>query len=144
MQDSEDLSIYIHIPFCKKKCKYCDFLSAPASDRVQEEYFHALLEEMTAQAKEYSHQVVRSVYIGGGTPSVAGPKRLCKVMETLFSHFTVAENAEISMEVNPGTVTGEDLSAYQRAGVNRISIGLQSAHNEDLALLGRIHSVEDF
>lgn len=144
MNESEELSIYIHIPFCKKKCKYCDFLSAPASDRVQEEYFHALLEEMTARAKEYFHQVVRSVYIGGGTPSVAGPKRLCQVMETLFSHFTMAENAEISMEVNPGTVTGEDLSAYQRAGVNRISIGLQSAHNEELALLGRIHSFEDF
>lgn len=144
MNESEELSIYIHIPFCKKKCKYCDFLSAPASDRVQEEYFHALLAEMSAQAKEYSHHVVRSVYIGGGTPSVADTKRLCHALETLFSHFTVAENAEISMEINPGTVTVEALSAYYRAGVNRISIGLQSAHDEELALLGRIHSYEDF
>lgn len=144
MNESEELSIYIHIPFCKKKCKYCDFLSAPATDRVQEEYLYALLEEITAQAEQYSHRVVRSIYIGGGTPSVVNPKRLCHILESLFSHFSVAENVEISMELNPGTVTEGALLAYRKAGVNRVSIGLQSAHNEELALLGRIHSYEDF
>lgn len=144
MNQSEELSIYIHIPFCKQKCKYCDFLSAPASDRVQEEYLHALLGEITAQAGQYSHRVVRSVYIGGGTPSVVKPEWICHILETLFSNFTVAENAEISMELNPGTVTKESLNAYRRAGINRISIGLQSAHDKELALLGRIHSFEDF
>ncbi|MCH5275813.1 MAG: oxygen-independent coproporphyrinogen III oxidase [Lachnospiraceae bacterium] len=144
MNQSEALSIYIHIPFCKQKCKYCDFLSAPASDRVQEEYLHALLGEMIAQAGQYSHRVVHSIYIGGGTPSVVEPNWICHILKTLFSNFTVAENAEISMELNPGTVTKESLNAYHRAGINRISIGLQSAHDKELALLGRIHGFEDF
>lgn len=144
MNESEELSIYIHIPFCKQKCKYCDFLSAPATDRVQEEYLYALLGEITAQAALYSERIVRSIYIGGGTPSVIKPEWICRILEALFDRFTVAEDAEISMELNPGTVSEEGLLVYRRAGVNRVSIGLQSAHDTELKLLGRIHSYEDF
>lgn len=144
MHDSEELSIYIHIPFCKQKCKYCDFLSAPASDREQEEYLHALLGELTSQTGQYSNRIVRSIYIGGGTPSVIKPKWICSILEVLFSRFMVAEDAEISMELNPGTVSEEALHAYRKAGVNRVSIGLQSVHDAELKLLGRIHSYEDF
>lgn len=144
MNESEELSIYIHIPFCKQKCKYCDFLSAPASDREQEEYLHALLGEITSQAGQYSKRTVRSVYIGGGTPSIIKPEWLCRILEVLFGVFTVAKDTEISMELNPGTVTRDALLAYRNAGVNRVSIGLQSANNKELALLGRIHSYEDF
>ena len=144
MHDSKELSIYIHIPFCKQKCKYCDFLSAPATDREQEEYLHALLGEITAQAGQYSECIVRSIYIGGGTPSVVKPEWICRILEVLFNCFTVVEDAEISMELNPGTVTEDALSAYRRGGINRISIGLQSVHDTELKLLGRIHSYEDF
>ena len=144
MNESEELSIYIHIPFCKQKCKYCDFLSAPASDRVREEYLHALVGEIAAQAGRYSNRTVRSIYIGGGTPSVVKPEWICHILEELFCRFTVAENAEISMELNPGTASEEALIAYRKAGVNRVSIGLQSVHDAELKLLGRIHSYEDF
>lgn len=144
MNQSEALSIYIHIPFCKKKCKYCDFLSAPAPDRVQEEYLGALLGEITAKAGLYSHRIVRSIYIGGGTPSTVKPEWICRLLKVLFSHFAVTEDAEISVEINPGTVTKEALSVYRRSGINRISIGLQSAHDKELELLGRIHCYEDF
>lgn len=144
MNESQDISIYIHIPFCKQKCKYCDFLSAPASDRVQEDYLRALIGEVSMQAELYAKRIVRSIYIGGGTPSAVDPKWICRILEVLFSQYTVSKNAEVSMELNPGTITREALRAYYIAGVNRVSIGLQSAHNEELALLGRIHTYEDF
>lgn len=144
MNESQDISIYIHIPFCKQKCKYCDFLSAPASDRVQEDYLRALIGEVSMQAELYAKRIVRSIYIGGGTPSAVDPKWIGRILEVLFSQYTVSKNAEVSMELNPGTITREALRAYYIAGVNRVSIGLQSAHNEELALLGRIHTYEDF
>ncbi|MGN1147331.1 MAG: radical SAM family heme chaperone HemW [Lachnospiraceae bacterium] len=138
------LSIYIHIPFCIKKCKYCDFLSAPADSRTQEEYLHALIQEIRAESGKYRDFEVKTVFIGGGTPTAVDPAGLCKVIKAVTSSFSMAENAEISMEANPGTVTEEALALYRHAGINRLSIGLQSADDKELQMLGRIHSYEDF
>lgn len=138
------LSIYIHIPFCIRKCNYCDFLSAPADDRVQEEYLHILKEEIRMSADQYSGHEVQTVYIGGGTPSAVDPERLCGIVESLWKLFSVAADAEVSMEVNPGTVKEEALYRYKRAGINRLSIGLQSVNDKELKLLGRIHDYNAF
>lgn len=138
------ISIYIHIPFCIKKCKYCDFLSAPAKKTVQEEYLLALKQEMIGEAEKYKDYTVKTVYIGGGTPSVVDPDGLCGIIKKLFEYYRVEEDAELSMEINPGTVNPDSLQKYRKAGINRLSIGLQSTHNRELELLGRIHTYEDF
>lgn len=155
------LSIYIHIPFCMKKCRYCDFLSAPAGEETQEEYVHALLKEIEYWGKLLFGVRIKSVYIGGGTPSVLREELIKKVLCKLIKAFpdmnretkrkknpyrkeSECKAPEISIEVNPGTVTEDKLKAYKQAGINRISIGLQSADREELKLLGRIHTYEDF
>ena len=115
-----NISIYIHIPFCLKKCKYCDFLSAPASKPVQEAYLHALTEEIIQKSIQYKAYVVNTIYIGGGTPSVVEAGLLCNLLHTLFMHYCIKENAEISMEINPGTVTKDTLKLYKEAGINRL------------------------
>ena len=143
-QIMKSLSIYIHIPFCIRKCNYCDFLSAPADSRTQEVYLCALKEEIRANRNTYKDYVVKTVFIGGGTPTAVAPSLLCEVIAELFTCFQVDPDAEISMEANPGTVSKEALLSYKSAGVNRLSIGLQSADNEELKLLGRIHTYEDF
>lgn len=148
MLTNSSLSLYIHIPFCIKKCRYCDFLSAPAGEETQKKYVHALLKEIEYWGKELSGARIKSVYIGGGTPSVlsAGLMAvvLCKLKEVFPDIIKMETEPEISIEVNPGTVTEEKLKAYKDAGINRISIGLQSAAAEELKLLGRIHAYEDF
>lgn len=140
----KELSIYIHIPFCIKKCHYCDFLSAPADDAAQEEYLHALIREIQTEAAKYKEYRVVTIFIGGGTPTAVNPELLCNVLATVKAYFVVGEDAEISMEANPGTVTKDSLLQYRAAGVNRLSIGLQSAKDNELILLGRIHSYADF
>lgn len=140
----KELSIYIHIPFCIKKCHYCDFLSAPADRPAQEEYLHALIKEIQTEATKYRDYAVSTVFIGGGTPTAVDAKLLCKVLAILRENFVIREDAEISMEANPGTVSKESLVMYRQAGINRLSIGLQSAKDSELALLGRIHTYEDF
>lgn len=143
-QIMKPISIYIHIPFCIKKCNYCDFLSAPADSRMQEEYLRILIQEIRREAVKYRAYTVVTVFVGGGTPTAVEPALLCEVLKTIREEFTIAQEAELSMEVNPGTVKAESLRQYKEAGINRLSIGLQSADNEELALLGRIHSYEDF
>ncbi|MDE6128108.1 MAG: radical SAM family heme chaperone HemW [Lachnospiraceae bacterium] len=138
------MSIYIHIPFCIKKCNYCDFLSAPADCRTQEEYLRALEGEIQKQAKHYRDYAVKTVYIGGGTPSVVPCEQLCHMLQVLASAFQVDKGAEVSMEANPGTLDRESLFHYREAGINRLSMGLQSADDRELARLGRIHSYADF
>ncbi len=138
------LSIYVHIPFCVKKCNYCDFLSGVADGQKREEYMQSLLKEIEAESVKYKDYSVMSVYIGGGTPSVVLPERIRDVMETVRASYRLEEDAEISIEVNPGTVDKEALSVYRAAGINRLSIGLQSADNRELRLLGRVHTYEDF
>ena len=140
----KELEIYIHIPFCVQKCKYCDFLSGPATVQAQDQYMEALLKEIKQRSCEFQEYVVSSVFIGGGTPSCVNPRWIVKVMKLVKSHFHICEDAEISMEMNPGTVNRAGLEAYHVAGINRLSIGLQSARKDELICLGRIHSYEQF
>ncbi|MEG0932763.1 MAG: radical SAM family heme chaperone HemW [Lachnospiraceae bacterium] len=142
--EKEELELYIHIPFCVKKCAYCDFLSAPADKNQQVEYVKALQEEMKSYQKTAEAYIVTSVFFGGGTPSILDPSLMKDMMRTLYSIFEMKEEAEITIEINPGTVTKEKLEVYKEIGVNRISIGLQSTQDAELKLLGRIHSYETF
>lgn len=138
------LEIYIHIPFCLKKCAYCDFLSAPADGDVRERYVQALLREMQAVPEAAMDYEVVTVFLGGGTPSLLTGEQLERILASLRSCFSMAANAEITMEANPGTVDAKKLAAYRAAGVNRLSLGLQSTENEELRLLGRIHDYQTF
>ena len=139
-----ELELYIHIPFCVKKCAYCDFLSGPASDQQIEEYVQALIEEIRYYKEFVKKYEVSTVFWGGGTPSLLTGEQMKVLMEALGQTFFIRQNAEITMEANPGTVTVEKLLACQKAGINRISFGLQSVNNEELKMLGRIHTYEEF
>lgn len=138
------LSLYLHIPFCVKKCHYCDFLSAPCKEETRQEYVEALCMEIAQRAKLYKEKKVDTIFFGGGTPSLLSAEQMDKIMRTVRQEFQVLPEAEISMEVNPGTVSLEKLEAYKECGINRLSIGLQSANNEELKVLGRIHTWEVF
>lgn len=141
----KELSIYIHIPFCVKKCAYCDFLSAPATNEVQEQYLHMLMQEIHEKATQYAQKyVIKTVFIGGGTPTSVDAELLCQVLDTVKTRFEVCADAEISMECNPGTACKEHLKKYYNAGINRLSIGLQSTQDDLLRKLGRIHTFEQF
>lgn len=140
-----DLSLYIHIPFCVKKCDYCDFLSAPASEEVKKQYMQALFSEISRRGKDFENYRVGTVFIGGGTPSVIPPETICGLLEQVREAFHVCEDAEITIEMNPGTAGGKAaFRQYKKAGINRLSIGLQSAADEELRLLGRIHTFAQF
>ena len=136
--------MYIHIPFCVKKCSYCDFLSAPATEQTKEAYMAALFAEIGGRAKDYKDRIVTSVFIGGGTPSLLSGDSIRQLMEHIREGFRLASDAEITMEVNPGTVTTEKLTAFYAAGINRLSIGMQSAQEQELKILGRIHDFDGF
>ena len=144
MTSKRELELYFHIPFCVRKCLYCDFLSAPADEETKEKYMEALIRETSERAGDYRDYRVVSVFVGGGTPSVVDAKLLAKLMKGLSESFDVAENAELTIEVNPGTVDADKLYAYRKAGINRLSIGLQSADDGELALIGRIHTYDHF
>ncbi len=136
------LAIYVHIPFCEQKCKYCDFLSAQATDEKKYKYVNALLHEI--MHTDGSHHIVTSVFIGGGTPSCVQSFYIVKIMSALRRRFKFADDVEITMEVNPGTVRKSSLADYKLAGVNRLSIGLQSTFDDELRKLGRIHDYKIF
>ena len=138
------LGVYIHVPFCVKKCAYCDFLSSPATRQAQLEYLRALKREIESESVKYKEFEVDTVFFGGGTPSILEAKDIIEVMQILRKFYNISENAEISMEVNPATANLEKMRGLRNAGVNRLSIGLQSTNNEELKLLGRVHSYEDF
>ena len=138
------LELYVHIPFCIRKCAYCDFLSAPAEREVQSAYVERLLEEIRRSEKLSDGYEVQTVFFGGGTPSILEADCLYKIMGKLRKQFLFSGNPEITVEVNPGTVDEEKLSKYLEAGINRLSLGLQSANNEELQKLGRIHTWEQF
>ena len=143
------IGIYIHIPFCKQKCKYCDFVSFPCIEDKYESYFECMLEEINDKADELKNISacefeIDTIYIGGGTPSIVPVEYIGKVISNLYNKFIISKNAEITIEVNPGTVDEEKLKRYFDLGINRLSIGLQSTNNELLKMLGRIHSYEDF
>ncbi len=138
------LSIYIHIPFCVRKCLYCDFLSGPAEEETKSRYVDRLLEEISREAVKYASYEVHTIFLGGGTPSILPASDIERILKAVASAFDEGKNREITIEVNPGTVTGEKLKAYREMGINRISMGLQSADNEELQQLGRIHTYEEF
>ena len=136
--------IYIHVPFCKSKCTYCDFASYPRESGKAELYFACLYKEMKARAAQYRGMKFDTVYVGGGTPSFVDEKYIVGAIRQAKDKFDLAENAEITVEINPGTLTGEKLAAYKAAGANRFSLGLQSADDAMLSRLNRIHTVEDY
>ncbi len=139
-----EMELYIHIPFCVKKCMYCDFLSGPTERWVQTDYVKRLFEEIDVLAPACREYEVSTVYIGGGTPSLLEPIHIEQLMDLLFARFHLANHAEITIECNPGTVSGGLARTMYRAGINRMSLGLQSVHTGELCLLGRIHTYEDF
>lgn len=140
----QELGIYVHFPFCVRKCAYCDFLSGPAGSAAMERYTQALIEEIKMTAEKTGALQVTSIFLGGGTPSIVPTICITQTIEVLRTCFHVTEDAEITIECNPGTVTREKLLAYLKAGINRLSFGLQSVQEEELKLLGRIHSFEQF
>lgn len=140
--------IYIHIPFCISKCIYCDFCSAPADDETKEHYVNALCREITAAgeraAADGDNRKISTIFFGGGTPSILHSALLVQIMNTVRAAFNVADDAEITVECNPGTLNRSKLATYRDIGVNRLSIGLQSPNNRELKNLGRIHTYEQF
>ena len=142
----KELGIYLHIPFCKKKCSYCDFLSFPLQEEIQKEYVEVLKKEIRAQASVHDmlDYEVTTIYIGGGTPSILSANDITDLLETIYECYHIQQEVETTVEVNPGTVTKEKLEIYQKSGVNRISIGLQSTVDERLQQIGRIHTYEQF
>lgn len=131
--------LYIHLPFCLKKCSYCDFVSYENAYALEEDYLNALIEELT----EYKGEAVDTVYIGGGTPTSLKTKTLVSLLDTVFSTFDVEKNAEVTVECNPKTEERDKFSALLSCGVNRLSIGVQSFDDEVLKAIGRIHTKED-
>ena len=142
--NQKELEIYIHIPFCIKKCSYCDFLSAPATEQTVESYMAALFAEIEGKSGKYRDRRVVSVFIGGGTPSRLTGEQMGQLMACIRRHFFLDPAAEITTEVNPGTVSEEKLRTFRKAGINRLSIGMQSAQDEELRELGRIHDFAGF
>lgn len=137
------MELYVHIPFCIKKCDYCDFLSGPADEETQNKYVEALLTEIN-KSESFSEREISTVFIGGGTPSAVRSESIIRIMDALRRRFVFSENTEITMEANPGTLTPEKLKAYRNGGINRLSIGLQSADDRELLSLGRIHTYQEF
>ncbi len=142
------LGIYVHIPFCVKKCLYCDFLSDKASKAEQMQYIEALLKEIEFYAlddADFSGQYeIATVFFGGGTPSILEAKEIGRILEAISNRFVMGDNLEITIECNPGTATAQKLEEWKKIGINRISIGLQSANDDELKHLGRIHNYAEF
>ena len=137
------LELYVHIPFCVRKCQYCDFLSGPSDEETKDRDIEAVLKEIRAAEHTEDYEIV-SVFIGGGTPSALKAEAIASIMRTLQEQFFFCEDAEVTIEANPGTVDLEKLTIYRNVGINRLSLGLQSTDAEELKLLGRIHSYEEF
>ena len=136
--------LYIHIPFCVQKCRYCDFLSFPAGEDEKADYVTLLCEELEKRSTCFSDHSIATVYVGGGTPSCLRAEQMNHIFEKVKACYRLQEEAEVTVEVNPGTVEGEKLLAYRNMGINRLSIGLQSTHDSLLKTLGRIHTLEYF
>lgn len=143
--NKRNLSLYIHVPFCVQKCRYCDFYSAAAGEDEKRAYTALLCREIKSWGerlrKDYK---LYTVFLGGGTPSCLAPECLVRIGQTIRESFECSDLIEYTTEANPGTVTKEHLTAWQEMGINRVSLGLQSAVNEELSMLGRIHTYEQF
>lgn len=141
---TKKMELYVHIPFCIQKCNYCDFCSFQASKETIDTYMNQLLREIRFWGKRLDETVISTVFIGGGTPSCIDAEYIRCLCECIKEQFALKQNAEISMEVNPGTVDDKKMETYYHSGINRLSFGLQSTREEELRYLGRIHTYEDF
>lgn len=137
------VSLYIHFPFCVRKCRYCDFLSGPAEERIRARYLRALEQEIRLSGRYYGRPSADTIFFGGGTPSLMSGEELEELMDAVRESFAILPGAEISIECNPGTADRKKLADYRRAGINRLSVGVQSFRDEELLLLGRIHTAEE-
>ncbi len=135
------LSLYLHFPFCRQKCAYCDFYSRSSVEKI-EAYEESLAEALVEFAPLAEDRKVETVYVGGGTPSLATPKGIEGIFAVIKEKYYLSSDAEITVEMNPESATDSVLSSYKKAGVNRISFGMQSSHSGELSLLGRIHTFD--
>ena len=143
--NSKKIGIYIHIPFCVQKCKYCDFCSFPiANENVKLSYKNALIKNIKSVSKHFEDREVDSIFFGGGTPTCLNPKELCEILNSVYSNYSVSKDTEITLECNPATAAKEDFEIMIKGGFNRLSLGLQSANDMELSSLGRIHTFEEF
>ncbi len=136
-----DLSIYIHIPFCRRRCGYCSFVSSAGREKDIPAYVGALVAEIGLRRR--LDMVVRTIYLGGGTPSLLEPSQIEDILEAIRDNYAVRYDAEITLEANPGTVDGDYLRDVRLAGVNRLSLGVQSLDDDELAMLGRLHNASE-
>lgn len=142
MSDSKiPLSLYVHVPWCVRKCPYCDFNSHQVRDEIpQQRYVDTLIEDLRSEAAFTGNRPIESIFIGGGTPSLFTPEAYEQLMAAVHDQFELVPNAEVTLEANPGTFERERFQGYRDAGINRLSIGVQSFHNPSLEALGRIHN----
>ena len=136
----KNVGIYIHVPFCGKKCSYCDFYFVCYTKQQTELYVQAVLRNI----RHYGNDELKAdtVYFGGGTPSLLNPEQIEEILSAVRHNFDIADNAEVTMEANPAALTPEKLSEYRSAGVNRLSVGVQSMNDDELRFLGRLHNAE--
>ena len=151
--EQKEIGLYVHIPFCKRKCYYCDFISFADKENCYEKYINCLEKEIIKYGTENKtmskhnlepEYIIKTIYIGGGTPSVIDEIYIKRILDTIKNNFNIEQNAEITIEVNPGTANQKKLQTYKECGINRISIGLQSTNDEILKTIGRIHTYKDF
>ena len=138
-----NLGIYIHIPFCLRKCPYCDFNSLAVKPFPEEKYVKALVDEIRDRSEEFKGHTIETVYLGGGTPSLFSPQTIGAILNETIRNFTVAGEAEITIEANPNTVDHKKFSAFHSLGINRLSLGVQSFKDDLLKILGRIHTAQE-
>ena len=136
----KNIGLYIHIPFCERKCFYCDFTSIPTNNSLVEKYFDYLLKELSMASLKVKDYVVDTIFIGGGTPSILDGIKIEVLFENIRKKYALSNNPEVTIEVNPGTLDTDKTESYKRAGINRISIGIQSMNNNSLLSIGRIHN----
>lgn len=138
------LGIYVHVPFCRKKCGYCDFYSVKWSEDIENKYIKSIIKEIKSYRGILDQKyIVDTIYFGGGTPSILEPNNIRKIIDVINDEFKVDKNSEISMEANPKTFTPHNLSLYKKIGINRLSIGIQSLNDEILIDIGRLHNSQE-
>jgi len=141
---SPDIGLYIHIPFCARKCRYCDFVSWPGMEDAWEPYINAVIKELEQKSEMARQCRVVSIFLGGGTPSLLPGSAIQRIMEAARKHYSLLPDTETTIEANPGTLDHDRLRAYREAGINRLSIGLQAWQNHLLEFMGRIHKASEF
>ena len=144
MNKENILEIYVHIPFCEQKCYYCDFVSFPMTSDKINKYIQVLTDEIRAKAAFAKNKIISTIFIGGGTPSSIDPGLIEDVLRTIYYNYNIAQNCEISIELNPHSAIRTKLEIYKKIGINRLSFGVQSANDDELRTLGRLHNYADF